>query len=1186
MTNSIKDALNTLSTTIATLRSSLNTLLNSSPLNPPKPQKSGHIVHWHQLHGSASSVAINALLSDEKPVLIICTEAQHMHRLERELNFFANQQHSIYHFSDWECLAYDRFSPHQDIISERLLTLHSLPNLKSGIVLTTVSAVMQRLAPLEYVQNNAIHLKVGEQLQTDVFTKQLINAGYYSVEQVMSPGEYAVRGGIIDVFPSGMAHPFRLDLFDTEIEHIKLFDPETQRSQQDMDTIRLLPAREFPLDEAGIALFRQQFRAEFDGDPQKSVMYSQISQGMAPAGSEFYLPLFFEQTSSLFDYLPAEMTLVLEDGVSEKLDALQDENKQRYESAIDPEWPALAPSKLFLTANDVRHGCKAHGVVNLLQLNLKDEKKLERFDSAAPTQFNIKPGSDNPYQGFIDYLNSQHEQKHSILLAAESAGRREAWLELLKTYRLHPKAVESWSDFVASPCPLAITIADLDAGLKFPEQGLEIITESQLYGDRVFQRRRRSDKNRDPDAIIRSLAELKVGDPIVHEEHGIGRYQGMQTHRIDDIDNELLVIEYHGGDKLFIPVLSLETISRFVGGDPETAPLHKLGTDTWIKAKQRAQEKAYDVAAELLEVQALRMARKGYAFSPPDHGYTAFAAGFQFEETPDQLNVIDDVIDDMVSDKPMDRLVCGDVGFGKTEIAMRACYMAIADQKQVVLLVPTTLLAQQHYQSLCDRFADWPVKVELMSRFRTAKQTDEVVAGLQSGQVDIAVGTHRLLQKDIEFKQLGLMIIDEEHRFGVRQKERLKQLRSQVDILTLTATPIPRTLNIALSGMRDISVIATPPKARLAVKTFVREWNDTIIKEACLREIRRGGQVYFLHNEVQTIEKMAEQLRTLIPEANIEFAHGQMRERQLETIMRDFYHQRFNILLCTTIVESGIDIPSANTIIINKADRFGLAQLHQLRGRVGRSHHQAYAYMLTPPKNVLSDDAHKRLNAIASLDELGAGFALASQDLEIRGAGELLGESQSGTMDQVGYSLFNQFLEQAMNTLKKDQARNQAMGDTTADGDKPSVAANLHTEINLHIPARFPDDYIPDVNLRLTMYKRISNAISAEQLYEMQVETIDRFGLLPDAVKNLYSIAKLKLALNKLGIENVEVGPKGGRISLTNDPKINLGRLMEMMTQRPQEFSMQGANSFVVRRDMPDAAARFALLGELVHELA
>ncbi|MGH1539266.1 MAG: transcription-repair coupling factor [Arenicella sp.] len=1151
----------------------------ATPLTPVLPTPSGKALYWHQLMGSSASLAVNSLAESNKALLIVCSEAQHMHRLERELRFFGNEQHTFYHFSDWECLAYDKFSPHKDIISERLLTLYSLPQLKSGIVLTTASALMQRLAPIEYVQGNAINLSVGDQLNIEVFTKQLINAGYYSVEQVMSPGEYAVRGGIVDVFPSGMVTPFRLDLFDTEIENIKLFDPETQRSQETINTIRLLPAKEFPLDQGGIDLFRQQFREQFDGDPQKSVIYPQVTRGLAPAGSEYYLPLFFKHTHTLFDYLPDDITLVLADGVSEKLDALQLENQQRYEDAVlDPEWPALPPAQLFIQANEIRQKVKAYATVNLLGLNLKGEKELITFNCVEPTKFNIQPTQEAPYQSFIDYLQ---RSDNNILLATESAGRREAMLDLLNTHHIHPKIIDSWNEFANSQIKLAIAIADLDHGLKLPNQSLEIITESQLYGERVLQRRRRSEKNRDPDTIIRSLAELKVGDPIVHEDHGIGRYAGMETHKVGDIDNELLVIEYQGGDKLFIPVLSLETISRFIGGDPETAPLHKLGTDTWSKAKQKAQEKAYDVAAELLEVQALRMARKGYAFTPPDHGYSAFSAGFQFEETPDQLNVIDDVINDMTSDKPMDRLVCGDVGFGKTEIAMRACYMGIADQKQVVLLVPTTLLAQQHYQTLCDRFADWPVKIELLSRFRTTKQNDDAIAGLQSGHVDIVVGTHRLLQNDIEFKQLGLMIIDEEHRFGVRQKERLKQLRSQVDILTLTATPIPRTLNIALSGMRDISVIATPPKARLAVKTFVRQWNDTIIKEACLREIRRGGQVYFLHNEVQTIEKMREQLQELIPEAQIEFAHGQMRERQLETIMRDFYHQRFNILLCTTIVESGIDIPSANTIIINKADRFGLAQLHQLRGRVGRSHHQAYAYMLTPNKSALTHDAHKRLNAIASLDDLGAGFALASQDLEIRGAGELLGESQSGLMDQVGYSLFSQFLDQAMTALKRDRDSN-----SPDIGINASIAANLHTEINLHIPARFPDDYIPDVNLRLTMYKRISNADSADQLYEMQVETIDRFGLLPDAVKNLFTIAKLKLSLNPLGIENIEVGPKGGRVQLTDNPNINIGNLMQLMARRPSEFSMKGSNSFTVRRDMATAEERFTLVEQLIKELS
>ena len=1001
----------------------------------------------------------------------------------------------------------------------------------------------------------------------------------------MSPGEYAVRGGIIDVFPSGTKQPFRLDLFDTEIENIKLFDPETQRSTENVDYIRLLPAREFPLDLEGIETFRRRFRETFQGDAQNTVIYPEISKGIAPAGSEYYLPLFFEHTTTLFDYLPDNTIFILEDDVQSKLDIFEKETIQRYESLkSDIEWPLLEPKSVFISADKVRQKLKSFQTIELLGLNLENKSNIQKFDCAVPSQFHIQPKTEAPYQPFVDYLNessitSTQKKPEHVLIAVESPGRREAMLDLLKKYDLTPKIYEHWLDFQHQPRRLGIIVTELDSGIKLPSANLEIITESQLYGDRVFQRRRRSAKNRDPDAIIRSLAELKIGDAIVHEDHGVGRYSGLENHHVDGVDNELLVIEYHGGDKLFIPILSLEAISRYIGGGPESAPLHKLGTDAWNKARQKAQEKAYDVAAELLEVQAMRMARQGFSFNEPDDNYAAFSSGFKFEETPDQQKVIDDVIDDMINAKPMDRLVCGDVGFGKTEIAMRACYMAIASNKQVALLVPTTLLAQQHYQNLQDRFADWPVRIELVSRFKTTKETANVLEGLDSGHVDIVIGTHRLIQKDIEFKRLGLVIIDEEHRFGVRQKEQLKQLRSQVDILTLTATPIPRTLNIALSGMRDISVIATPPKSRLAVKTFVREWSDAAIKEACLREIRRGGQVYFLHNEVRTIQKIREQLQILIPEARIEIGHGQMSERELENTMRDFYHQRFNILLCTTIIERGIDVPSANTIIINKAVRFGLAQLHQMRGRVGRSHHQAYAYMITPERAAMTDDAYKRLTAIESLDELGAGFALASQDLEIRGAGELLGESQSGGMDQVGYSLFNEFLEQAIARIKREKSQ-------SSDKQSANVAANIYTDVNLHLTARFPDDYIADVNLRLTMYKRISSATTEEQLYEMQVEVVDRFGLLPDAVKHLFDIAILKLKLSDMNIKKVEVGPAGGKFELDENPNINIARLMELMNTHPQDYIMKGANTFVVKREMPENEQRFQLLKHVIEELA
>ena len=1158
-----------------------------SPLAPPSLLSAGKTNFWQHLSGSAASLAIQCLNEQEKvPIIIVCAEAQHMHKLERELDFFSQKnKKDILRLPDWECLPYDRFSPHQDIISERLLSLFSLPKMQSGIVITTASAISHRFAPIEYVLNNAINFSVGDELDTNAFTQQLVNAGYYAVSQVMSPGEYAVRGGIIDVFPSGTKQPFRLDLFDTEIEDIKLFDPETQRSISSVKNIRLLPAKEFPLDETGIETFRRNFRETFPGDPQNTIIYPEISKGIAPAGSEYYLPLFFDETATFFDYLPDNSILIFADGAQSQLDQFQNESQQRYDSlSSDLEWPLLETDAVFVKADETRRILKSFQLIELLGLNLKNQSQVQNFDCAKPSQFQIQPKTDAPYQPFIDYLNgtnvteSQNKPAHT-LLAVESAGRREAMLELLKKYDITPTVFTDWQSFINTPQRFSIIVAEIDNGIKLPSVDIEIITESQLYGDRVFQRRRRSAKNRDPDAIIRSLAELNIGDAIVHEDHGVGRYSGLENHQIDGIDNELLVIEYQGGDKLFIPVLSLEAISRYIGSGPESAPLHKLGTDTWSKARQKAQEKAYDVAAELLEVQAMRMARQGFAFNEPDDSYSAFTAGFKFEETPDQQKVIDDVIDDMIQSKPMDRLVCGDVGFGKTEIAMRASYMAIASSKQVALLVPTTLLAQQHYQNLCDRFADWPVRVELVSRFKTTKETTEVLKGLDSGTVDIVIGTHRLIQKDIEFKRLGLVIIDEEHRFGVRQKEQLKQLRSQVDILTLTATPIPRTLNIALSGMRDISVIATPPKARLAVKTFVREWNDAVIKEACLREIRRGGQVYFLHNEVRTIQKMREQLQQLIPEARIEIGHGQMSERELESTMRDFYHQRFNVLLCTTIIESGIDVPSANTIIINKADRFGLAQLHQMRGRVGRSHHQAYAYMITPERAAMTNDAYKRLTAIESLDELGAGFALASQDLEIRGAGELLGESQSGGMDQVGYSLFNEFLEQAVARIKREKSQ-------PIDQQSANVTANINTDINLHMAARFPDDYIPDVNLRLTMYKRISSAASEDDLYEMQVEVVDRFGLLPDAVKNLFEIAILKLKLSAMNIKKVEVGPAGGKFELDENPNINIARLMELMNTAPQDYLMKGPSTFVVKRPMLENEQRFELLRHIISELS
>ena len=1143
--------------------------------SPPLPKKAGDVLHWKGLPDAGASQAVADLIKQGQPVIYVCSQAQHIHTIEDELRFFLPPDTPILTIPDWECLPYDRVSPHPDIVSQRLSALQQLPNLQHGVIITPITALIQRLPPTKYISGRAFDLSVGDELNIDVFRTRLTDSGYYSVDQVMSAGEFAIRGGIVDVFPSGMQSPFRLDLFDTEIESIRLFDPETQRSTDKLQQIKLLPAREFPLDQDAIQHFRQSYRANIEGDPSKSLIYREISKGLVPTGSESYLPLFFEQTATLFDYLNDDAIFVLEEGTMETAETLQIEIKDRYENAqLNPEWPPLPPVQLFLSAENIYQGLKAHRRVQLLALNLKAEKHLHNFDYAPATQFNLNPRSESPYKEFIDYLTGV---KHRVLLVVESMGRRESLSGVLSENSVKFHNIDDWQNFTQSDQPLGLIVAPLDRGLSHLNKSvdsIEIISESQLYGTRRTQRRKRSEKNRDPDAIIRSLAELNIGDPVVHEDHGVGRYQGLESLQIDGSDNEFAVIEYQGNDKIYIPVLTLDKVSRYVGGGPETAPLHKMGSDTWIKLRTKAKEKAYDVAAELLEIQALRMARQGHGFPPIDHAYDAFSAGFAFEETPDQQQVIDDVINDMTQMKPMDRLVCGDVGFGKTEIALRAAYLAISGAKQVVILVPTTLLAQQHFDSFSDRFADWPVKVELLSRFRTPKQTQQALAGLENGTVDIAIGTHKLLQKDVKFKDLGLMIIDEEHRFGVRQKEKLKQLRSQVDILTLTATPIPRTLNFALSGLRDISVIATPPRARLSVKTFVREWDDGLIKESIVREIRRGGQVYFLHNQVQTIEKMQSRIEELIPEARVQIGHGQMRERELESVMRDFYHQRFNVLLCTTIIESGIDVPTANTIIINRADRFGLAQLHQLRGRVGRSHHQAFAYMISPGLAGMTADAKKRLNAIESLDTLGAGFALASQDLEIRGAGELLGESQSGMIDQIGYSMYSNFLENAIADIKRKKQIKR--------GEKPTTPSPQEkVEINLHIPARFPDAFIPDVNLRLTMYKRIASASHADELKELQIETIDRFGLLPDSAKNLFQIAQLKLRAAKYDILNVEVGPRGGAVKFRVNPNINIDQLMRSIANKPLEYRFTGAESIQITREMPDAPARFNMLEEL-----
>uniref|UniRef100_UPI00241E05FB transcription-repair coupling factor n=1 Tax=Ectopseudomonas oleovorans TaxID=301 RepID=UPI00241E05FB len=1076
-------------------------------------------------------------------------------------------------FPDWETLPYDSFSPHQDIISERLQTLHRLPHLKKGILLVPVATLLQRLPPPGFLDQYSLMLDTGSTLDLDAMRGRLEKAGYRCVSTVMEHGEFAVRGSLLDLFPMGARVPFRIDLFDDEIESIRTFDPDNQRSLDRVDQVRLLPAHEFPLDEAAITRFRQAYRSLFEGDPQRSLIYRDVSNGLIPNGIEYYLPLFLEHTASLFDYLHHAACLVESEDARAAMEQFRDEVAERYESLQhNIERPLLPPEQLYLSESETRAATTAYARIELQRAEaIAGDNQAISFATRALPDLRVKARAERPAGALQDFLAAFNGR---TLVCAESAGRRETLIGQLREFGLRPRVVDDWQAFLASDAPVTITVAPLELGAWLDvDPALVIISEPRLFGERALQQRRRRPK-RDADVIIRNLTDLSVGAPVVHEDHGVGRYLGLQTLSVDGFAAEFLTLEYAGNDKLYVPVASLHLISRYTGSSPENAPLHKLGSDHWQKARKKAAQRIHDVAAELLDIYARRAARKGHAALIDAEEYSAFASAFPFEETQDQAQAIEAVVDDLVSARPMDRVTCGDVGFGKTEVAMRAAFVAAQSGRQVIVLVPTTLLAQQHYQNFCDRFADWPINIEVLSRFRSKKQQNDIIARFASGSIDILIGTHKLLQDDVKPKNLGLAIIDEEHRFGVRQKEKLKALRAEVDLLTLTATPIPRTLNMSLSGLRDLSIIATPPVQRLAVKTFISEWNKATIREACLREITRGGQVYFLHNEVESIDKMARELRELVPEASIEIAHGQMRERDLEQVMLDFYHRRFNILLCTTIIESGIDVPTANTILINRADRLGLAQLHQLRGRVGRSHHQAYAYLLTPPRKQMTPDAEKRLEAIAGAQDLGAGFVLATHDLEIRGAGELLGDGQSGQIQAVGFTLYMEMLERAVKAIQK--------------GEQPNLDQPLGggPEINLRVPALIPEDYLPDVHSRLILYKRIANASDEDGLKELQVEMIDRFGLLPEPTKNLMRLTLLKLQADKLGISKVDAGPQGGRIEFAAQTCVDPLTLIKLIQAQPKRYKFEGATVFKIQVPMERAEERFNTLEALFERLA
>ena len=1133
-------------------------------------QPNDHKILGNVLPG-ADALAISEIAEQNQNLTVVVTpDTRSAVRLSRVLSELSSQNVCL--FPDWETLPYDTFSPHQEIISSRLSALFHLQNAKKGIFLLPISTLMQRLCPPQYLQHNVLLIKKGDRLVIDKMRLQLEAAGYRAVEQVLEHGEYAVRGALLDLFPMGSAVPFRLDFFDDEIDSIRTFDVDTQRTLDEINSINLLPAHEFPTDDKGIEFFRAQFRETFGEirrDPEH--IYQQISKGTLISGIEYWQPLFFSEMATLFDYLPEQTLFVDMENNQMQGERFYQDAKQRYEQRkVDPMRPLLSPEKLWLNVDEVNRRLKSYPRITFKAEKVRSSVRQKNLPVAALPKVTIQSQQKEPLgqlRQFIEHF------KGNVLFSVETEGRRETLLDLLSPLKLKPKQIQSLEQ--AENEKFSLLVSSLEQGFII-EQSLPvaIIGEANLLGERVQQRSRDKRKTINPDTLVRNLAELKIGQPVVHLDHGVGRYGGLVTLDTGGIKAEYLLLNYANESKLYVPVTSLHLISRYVGGSDESAPLHKLGNEAWAKSRQKAAEKIRDVAAELLDVYAQREAKKGFAFKYDREEFQQFAATFPFEETYDQEMAINAVISDMCQPKAMDRLVCGDVGFGKTEVAMRAAFLAVMNHKQVAVLVPTTLLAQQHYENFKDRFANLPVNVEVLSRFKTAKEQKQILENLAEGKVDILIGTHKLIQSDVKFNDLGLLIIDEEHRFGVGQKEKIKQLRANIDILTLTATPIPRTLNMAMNGIRDLSIISTPPARRLSIKTFVRQNDDLVVREAILREILRGGQVYYLHNDVASIENTAEKLTALVPEARVIVGHGQMRERELERVMSDFYHQRYNVLVCSTIIETGIDVPTANTIIIERADHFGLAQLHQLRGRVGRSHHQAYAYLLTPPPKMMTKDAERRLDALENLDNLGAGFILATHDLEIRGAGELLGSEQSGQIESIGFSLYMELLDAAVKALK--------------EGREPSLEelTQQQADIELRVPALLPDDYLGDVNMRLSFYKRIAAAESKSELDDLKVELIDRFGLLPDATKNLMQIAELRLLVEPLKVVRIDAGMQGGFIEFSPKAQVNPDKFIQLIQKEPIVYRFDGPLKFKFMKDLSDNKVRLEFVVDLLKAIA
>ncbi len=1117
----------------------------------PIPTEPGNIVHWGQLYGNALSVSLANVISQRKQGIytLLTPDSLTADRTEKALRFFLQEEDmTIQQFPDWETLPYDHFSPHQDIISQRLHTLYQLLHLTKGIIIIPIRTALQCIAPQQFIEQNSFVVSIGQPFNITAMRSKLVEQGYYAVNQVMEHGEFCLRGAIFDVFPMGSETPFRLELFDNEIDSIRTFNVETQCTIDKINQINLLPAKEFPLDSDAISQFRQQWRDLFPGNPSDAPIYKNISQGIVSAGIEYYLPLFFQTTENILHYLPKNSIILQMENCYQAAEQFWQEINERYEQYnIDYSRPLLKPTQIYYSVTDFFALVKEFPQIKTQTTAFTTNKAHEfNANSYQPPELPTDHNHDNPLHVFSNFCQ-QHPQK-KIMLCAESAGRREVLIDLFRKHNHDLNIIESWQAFLNSQNKLNIAIVPLDSGISFTKPNWEIIAESQLFGQKILQQRRRKSRRFDVDNIIRNLAELNIGAPVVHIDYGIGRYRGLEIIEDDGIAAEFLHLEYAGNSKLYVPVSSLHLISRYSGVEGENARLHQLGTNKWQKEKEKAAKQIRDVAAELLQIYAHRASRKGIAFNYSEAQYQTFANNFPFEETPDQIQAINNIIKDMKSEIPMDRLICGDVGFGKTEVAMRAAFIAVSSNKQVAVLVPTTLLAQQHFATFQDRFANHPVNIEVISRFRSNKQQQAIGENLAAGKIDILIGTHKLLQSNIKYKSLGLVIIDEEHRFGVQQKERFKKLRAQVEVLTMTATPIPRTLNLAMACVRDLSIIATPPARRLSVKTFVHSKSKSLIREAILREISRGGQVFFLHNKVETIERMVEEIAEIVPEASIKTGHGQMREKALEQIMSDFYHQRFNVLVCTTIIENGIDIPTANTIIINRADNFGLAQLHQLRGRVGRSHHQAYAYLLIPDVKSITSDAKKRLEAISSLENLGAGFTLATHDLEIRGAGNILGEEQSGNIHSIGLSLYTELLDRAVKSLQSNEPVD--LLSTSHDA----------IEVDIKVSAFIPTTYLADVHARLILYKRLAEVQTLDKLTELQTEIIDRFGMLPAEIKNLIKITELKLQAKKLGISKLDANRNGGAIEFGPHTTVEPSKIIQLIQQQNKKFKLNSAN--------------------------